>query len=40
MFEKKIARSEMMRCALCLDAPCSAVCPALDPAGLLRSIAA
>ena len=38
MFEKKIARSEMMRCALCLDAPCSAACPALDPAGLLRSV--
>ena len=38
MFEKKIARSEMMRCALCLDAPCSAACPALDPASLLRSV--
>ena len=38
MFEKKIARSEMMRCALCLDAPCSAACPALDPAGQLRSV--
>ena len=38
MFERKIARSEMMRCALCLNAPCSAACPALDPAGLLRSV--
>ena len=38
MFEKKVARSEMMRCALCLDAPCAAACPALDPASLLRSV--
>lgn len=28
----------MLRCALCADAPCSAACAKLDPAGLLRSI--
>ena len=38
MFETKITRSEMMRCALCHEAPCSAACSALDPAGLLRSL--
>ena len=38
MFDKKIARSEMLKCALCHEAPCSAACPALDPAGLLRSV--
>jgi len=38
MFEKKIVRSDMLKCALCLDAPCSSACGKLDPAGLLRSI--
>ncbi|MBO7048329.1 MAG: NAD-dependent dihydropyrimidine dehydrogenase subunit PreA [Spirochaetia bacterium] len=38
MFEKKIYRSDMLRCALCHDAPCTAACGKLDPAGLLRSI--
>ncbi len=38
MFERKIMRSDMLRCALCADAPCSAACAKLDPAGLLRSI--
>ena len=38
MFEKTITRADMIRCALCADAPCSAACGKLDPAGLLRSI--
>ena len=33
-----ISRSEMIRCALCLDAPCDAACEKLMPSGLLRSI--
>ena len=33
-----IVRSDMIRCALCADAPCSAACSKLDPANLLRSI--
>ena len=28
----------MLKCALCQDAPCSAACGRLDPAGLLRSV--
>ena len=38
LFERRILRSDMLRCALCLDAPCSKACKALDPAALLRSI--
>ena len=38
MFERKLYREDMLRCALCYDAPCSHVCSKLDPAGLLRSI--
>ncbi len=34
----KIFRSDMIRCMLCGSAPCSAACPHLDPAALLRSI--
>lgn len=37
-FEKAIRRSDMIRCALCQDAPCSAACEKLDPAALLRSV--
>ncbi len=33
-----ISRSDMIRCALCSDAPCSAACGKLQPAELLRSI--
>ena len=33
-----INRSDMIRCALCGDAPCSKACDAVRPAGLLRSI--
>ena len=32
-----IPRTDMIRCALCYDAPCSAACGTTDPAGLLRS---
>ena len=38
MFERHITRSELLRCALCKDAPCTAACEALDPARILRSI--
>ncbi|MCR5090881.1 MAG: NAD-dependent dihydropyrimidine dehydrogenase subunit PreA [Oscillospiraceae bacterium] len=38
MFEKVLYRSDMLRCALCHDAPCTAACGRTDPAGLLRSI--
>ena len=33
-----IPRSDMIRCALCLAAPCDAACQAQKPASLLRSI--
>ena len=33
-----IPRTDMIRCALCYDAPCSAACGKTDPAGLLRSV--
>ena len=36
--ELRISRSDMIRCALCLNAPCDTVCSALNPSGLLRSI--
>ena len=36
--EPIIRKGDMVRCALCHDAPCSAACPRLDPAALLRSI--
>ena len=38
MFGKKLYRSDMINCALCHDAPCSAACGKLDPAKLLRSV--
>ena len=38
MFERKIFRSDMIRCALCADAPCTGACGRLDPAALLQSI--
>lgn len=38
-FEQLIKRSDMIRCALCSNAPCSAACPhAVDPAKKLRSL--
>ena len=36
--EAYINRSDMLRCALCVDAPCDENCPALKPARLLRNI--
>ncbi len=36
--EPKVSRADMIRCALCADAPCSAACSKLDPARLLRQI--
>ncbi len=38
MFERKIYRSDMLKCALCADAPCSGACGRLDCAALLRSV--
>ena len=38
VYEKATRRADMIRCALCEDAPCSAACGKLDVAGLLRSI--
>ena len=38
MFEKQIFRSDMLRCMLCHDAPCSKACGKLDPARALRAI--
>ncbi len=37
-YERKLGRSDMIRCALCQDAPCTAVCGKCDPAAILRSI--
>ncbi len=34
--EPSITRSDMIRCALCADAPCEHVCEKVQPAGLLR----
>ncbi len=38
MFERKLYRSDMLKCALCADAPCSKACGKLDCAALLRGI--
>ena len=38
MFERVLYRSDMLKCAICHDAPCSKACEKIDPAGLLRSI--
>jgi len=38
MFERKLYRSDMLKCALCYDAPCTKACVKTDPAKLLRSI--
>ena len=38
MFERILLRSDMIRCALCQDAPCTAACGKLDIASHLRSI--
>ncbi len=36
--EPKIFRSDMINCALCIDAPCDQGCDIVDPSTLLRSI--
>ncbi len=36
MLTKTLYRSDMLRCVLCHDAPCTSACGRLDPAGLLR----
>ena len=38
MLEKKLFRSDIVRCILCHNAPCTASCGKIDPARLLRSI--
>ena len=38
MFQKNIYRSDMLRCVLCGDAPCSAACDRVRPGDMLRSI--
>ena len=38
LMEPSISRGDMIRCALCADAPCSAACEKLNPADMLRSI--
>lgn len=38
MFIRQIYRTDMLRCVLCSDAPCSKSCGKIDPAGILRSI--
>ncbi len=38
LYERNITRSDLIRCALCYDAPCSAACKACDPAAILRSV--
>ncbi|MBR2663595.1 MAG: NAD-dependent dihydropyrimidine dehydrogenase subunit PreA, partial [Clostridia bacterium] len=36
--EQRISRSDMIRCALCADAPCDKACMKLTPSRLLRSV--
>lgn len=38
MFKRKIYRSDMLRCVLCKDAPCTQACGRIDPAALLRNM--
>ena len=37
MFVRSIYRTDMLRCALCADAPCTKACGQIDPAAMLRS---
>ena len=37
-YERVLRRSDMLRCALCADAPCTRACEKLDPAAALRSV--
>ncbi|MBQ9196835.1 MAG: NAD-dependent dihydropyrimidine dehydrogenase subunit PreA [Clostridia bacterium] len=36
--ESSVQRADIIRCALCQNAPCDAVCEKVKPAGLLRSV--
>jgi len=38
MFQRVLNRSDMIKCILCDDAPCSHACKKTDPAAMLRSI--
>lgn len=38
MFSRRIFRSDMLKCVLCHDAPCSKACEMINPAEMLRSI--
>ena len=38
LLTRDIQRSDMIRCVLCENAPCSSACREIDPASLLRSI--
>lgn len=38
MFDQKLFRSDMLKCVLCSEAPCTAACGKIDPARLLRSV--
>ena len=38
MFDRKLHRTDMLRCTLCQNAPCSSVCKKIDCASMLRSI--
>ena len=38
MFKRTLYRTDMLRCALCHDAPCAAACGRFDPSRLLRGI--
>ena len=38
MIERILYRKDMLKCAMCYDAPCSTACPKLEPDKLLRSI--
>ena len=38
LYKREINRKDMISCVLCSDAPCSAACPKMDIAGLLRNV--
>ncbi len=38
MFERRLYRADMLRCALCADAPCTAACGRIDCAAMLRCV--
>ena len=38
LIPKSLKRSDMITCSLCENAPCTAACPHMDPAKMLRNI--